>query len=101
MLGRLAEKNADVLSGLGLGGIGNKEQKQLEQPQQQGEASFQKKAEPTNTLTEEEEQYIATLKQLQNRFDEQQMVAVIGILNQLMADPTQVEPVAELLNAKN
>ena len=29
VLGRLAEKNADVLSGLGLGGVGNKETKQL------------------------------------------------------------------------
>jgi hypothetical protein len=44
VLGRLAEKNADVLSGLGLSGIGNKEQKQLDTPQPQGEASFQKKA---------------------------------------------------------
>lgn len=100
VLGRLAEKNADVLSGLGLSGIGNKEQKQLETPQPQGEASFQKKAD-TAALTEEEQQYIATLKQLQNCFDEPQMVAVIGILNQLMADPTQVNPVAELLNIKN
>lgn len=101
VLGRLAEKNADVLSGLGLGGIGNKEQKQLEPTQPQGRASFQKKAESTDTLTEEEQQYITTLKQLQSRFDEQQMVAVIWILNQLMADPSLVGPVAELLNAKN
>lgn len=101
VLGRLAEKNADVLSGLGLGGIGSKEQKQLEAAQPQGEASFQKKTSEGVELSEEDQQYIATLKQLQGRFNEQQMVAVIGILNQLMADPSQVEPVAELLNAKN
>jgi hypothetical protein len=29
------------------------------------------------------------------------MVAVIGILNQLMAEPSQVKIVAELLNTKN
>ena len=88
-----------MLSGLGLSGIGNKEQKQLDTPQPQGEVSFQKKTD-TAAVTEEEQQYIATLKQLQNCFDEPQMVAVIGILNQLMVDPSQVEPEADLLNAK-
>lgn len=100
VLGRLAEKNADVLSGLGLGGLNSKEQKQLEAPQPQGEASFQKKTE-TGAVSEEDHQYLATLRQLQNRFDEPQLIAVIGILNELMADPSQVKPVAELLNIKN
>jgi hypothetical protein len=101
VLGRLAEKNADVLSGLGLGGIGAKEPKQLEPPQPEGEVKFQKKTAEANTITEEEQQYLATLKQLQERFDEPQLIAVIGILNELMADPSQVKPVAELLNSKN
>ncbi len=100
MLGRLAEKNADVLSGLGLSGIGNKEPKQIEAAPPEGEVKFQKKTE-TVALSEAELQYIATLKQLQSCFDEPQLIAVIGILNQLMADPTQVNPVAELLNIKN
>jgi hypothetical protein len=100
VLGKLAEKNADVLSGMGLTGFGNKETKQLEQPQPQGEATFQKKAAEPDPLTEEQQQYIATLQQLQARFDEQQMVAVIGILNQLMEDPSHVNTVAELLNIK-
>jgi hypothetical protein len=100
VLGKLAEKNADVLSGIGLTGFGNKETKQLEQPQPQGEATFQKKSAEPNPLNEEQLQYIATLQQLQARFDEQQMVAVIGILNQLMEDPSHVNTVAELLNIK-
>lgn len=101
VLGRLAEKNADVLNGLGLGGVGNKETKQLEPPQPQGEASFQKKSAEASAVSEEEQQYLATLRQLQSRFDEPQLIAVIGILNELMADPSQVTPVAELLNIKN
>lgn len=100
VLGRLAEKNADVLSGLGLGGIGAKEQKQIDTAPPQGEASFQKKTEQGNAISEEDQSYLYTLKQLQSRFDESQMVAVIGILNHLMADPSQVTIVAELLNTE-
>mgnify|MGYP001797303091 CR=1 FL=1 len=91
---------ADGVRGMGVTGVGNKETKQQEQPQPHGEATFQKKAAEPDPLTEEQQQYISTLQQLQARFDEQQMVAVIGILNQLMEDPSHVNTVAELLNIK-
>ena len=99
LLGRFAEKNADVLSGFGLTGLNNKEQKQVEASTEKTEASFQKKQ--GEGVTEEQMQYLSTLQQLQSRFSEQEMVSVIEILNLLMETPAQVPVVADFLRHKS
>ncbi len=98
VLSRLAEKNADVLHGLGMGGLFRKDMPQ-EVPQlapPQGSASFQKKKDMAGS-DEKQLRHLATLQQLESIFNEQQMVGVIGILNHLMEHPGKIETVTALL----
>jgi hypothetical protein len=97
LFGRWINKNAHALHGLGIAGVEPPALPEIKDEQVEGNASFQRKNN-NNEPTEKQLQYIAIIQQLESRFNEEQMVTVIGILNQLMTDPTQLQPVGELLN---
>lgn len=100
VLGRLAEKHADILAGAGLEGFAKKE-KELPASQQETAVSFQKKEETvTATLSTQHQQYIDFMTELEKSFDEAQMLNVIQILQHLMEDPSKVETVSALLTNK-
>jgi hypothetical protein len=90
---KLAEKHADKLGALGLGGFTPTKELPLAETT---EASFQKK-DPANAPNEKQQQYIEFMTELEKTFDEQQMLSVIQILQQLMEAPQQVETVLSLL----
>jgi hypothetical protein len=95
LLGRFAEKNADMLHGLGLGNVINAPKPALPEAAPVA-ASFQSKNEAA-PADEREGQYLATLRQLNSHFNEGQMVGVIGILNHLMQFPEKIDTVTALL----
>lgn len=70
----------------------------ISQPQADSETSFKKKSDtPQPGLTDQQKGYLTFLEQLEERFDPQEMQKVMYILNSLAADPSQIDPVAELL----
>lgn len=95
LLGRFAEKNADMLHGLGLGNVINAPRPALPDAAPVA-ASFQSKNEPA-PADAREKQYLDTLRQLEGHFNEGQMVGVIGILNHLMQYPEKIDTVTALL----
>jgi hypothetical protein len=99
LLERLAEKNAPLLKGIGLGGLfgGTDNPAAPGLPEPEGAAGFQKKAADT-VPNEKHIQYIAFMEQLVSKFTEPQMVGVISILNHLMEHPDKVDTVTQLLN---
>ena len=96
VLGRLAEKNSDLLSKIGLEGLGNN-QKQIAASEPETEASFQKKTENSN-ITPEQQQYLPVLQQLDQAFDKPHLEIVMLILGRLSEEPETLNSVAELLN---
>ncbi len=55
------------------------------------------KVEDEPALTEQQKGYLNFLRQLEERFDQQEMQKVMFILNSLAADPSQIDLVSELL----
>jgi hypothetical protein len=101
-LGKLAEKNADVLSKVGLQGLSaNKEITDSQTPDT--EATFQKKesnnsASNNTQLNPESLQYIPVLQNLDQAFEKQDLEVVMLILQKFSEEPSQLKTVAELLN---
>jgi len=68
-------------------------------PLQDANVSFKKKTEGNAVeLTEEEKGYMQLFRQLEECFDEEQLMTIMKVLESLMHDSTQLNPVAELLN---
>jgi hypothetical protein len=101
ILERVATKNSGLLNGLGLGDITTKDSKPSLQNEPEGDNSFSKKP-PHPTITEDEDlaPYIATIRTLETHFDATQMEQVIGILQYLMNDPSQLSIILSLLTPK-
>ena len=98
-LGKLAEKNVDLLSKVGLEGFAGSNQKQIEtKPSEETQASFQRKTENGPQITPQHLQYIPVLQQLDAAFDKSQFDIVMQILAKFSADPESLTSVAELLN---
>ncbi len=96
VLGRFAEKNADLLSKVGLEGLSNQKQIPSGEPENT-EASFQKKTETSN-ISPEQLQYISVLQQLDAAFDKPSLEVVMLILGRFSEEPETLTTVAELLN---
>jgi len=79
----------------------DKEKKQLTPAAQEGEASFQKKSEIAEGLTEEQKRYAAFIAQLEQTFNEAQLAEVMLIIQKLAEEPAQLESVKKLLNIQN
>jgi hypothetical protein len=92
---------AAIPGGESLAGIIQKDTMQRsQQAGQQADPSIESsysKVEDEPALTEQQKGYINFLQQLEERFDQQEMQKVISILNSLANDPSQIDPVAELL----
>jgi hypothetical protein len=102
VLGRFAEKNADVLSKVGLQGLSGNNQL-TENKTEETEASFQKKngsAETNGSLNPDSLKYIPVLQNLDQAFKKEDLETVMQILQKFTEDPTQLTTVADLLNIK-
>ena len=98
-IGRLAEKNADLLSKVGLEGFAVSNQKQIDaNPTEETQASFQRKIENGPQITPQHLQYIPVLQQLDAAFDKSQFDIEMQILAKFSGDPDSLTSVAELLN---
>ena len=95
VLGRLAEKNADLLSKVGLEGLSSN-QKQIPGTDTT-EASFQKKTDNQN-LSPEQLPYVSVLQQLDQAFDKSSLELVMLVLGRFSEEPETLRSVAELLN---
>ncbi len=103
----IVRKNAHIIAaipgGENLAGI--IQQDTMQRIKQASQASDQKpdqessysKVEDEPTLTEQQRGYLDFLGQLEERFDQQEMQKVMFILNSLAADPSQIDPVSQLL----
>lgn len=98
VLDKFAEKHSDVLSKVGLVGLGNTPGTTASG---ETEASFQKK-DPTGTdnssLKPEHLQYIPVLQQLDAAFEKVQLEIVMQVLAKFSEEPEQLKTVADLLN---
>jgi len=72
-------------------------QQSLSRPQEETQASFQKKTAPGSELKPEHLQYIPVLQQLEQAFNAEQLELLSKILNSFRK-PANLTPVAELLN---
>lgn len=98
-IGRLAEKNAHLLSNVGLSGFAGNSQKQIEaKPTEETQASFQRKSDTGPQITPQHLQYIPVLQQLDAAFDKSQFDIVMQILARFSTEPETLTSVAELLN---
>lgn len=105
----ILRRNAHLLAALpggeGLAGIIKEDTIQkMQQAGKQGQATQEKDMETTFSrkeeapvLTEQQKGYINFFQQMEERFDEQEMQKVMFILNSLANDPSQIDPVSELL----
>jgi len=73
-------------------------QQSLSRPQEETQASFQKKTAPGSELKPEHLQYIPVLQQLEQAFNAEQLELLSKILNKFSEEPANLTPVAELLN---
>jgi len=101
VLGRFAEKNADVLTKVGLQGLsGSKELS--ETSTEETEATFQKKGAENNEnnsqLNPDSLQYIPLLQSLDQAFEKEDLETVMQILKTFSEEPSQLKTVADLLN---
>lgn len=97
VLGRLAEKNADLLSKVGLEGLGNNQKQIPGAEPTETAASFQKKTD-NQDISPEQSQYISVLQQLDQAFDKPTLEVVMIILGKFSEEPETLKSVAELLN---
>jgi len=97
VLGRLAEKNSDLLSKVGLEGLGNNQKQIPGTEPTETEASFQKKTDNQN-ISPEQLPYISLLQQLDQAFDKPNLEVVMLILGRFSEEPETLKSVAELLN---
>ena len=93
----LAEKNADLLSKVGLEGLSNNQKQIPGTEPTETEASFQKKTDNQN-ISPEQLQYISVLQQLDQAFDKPSLEVVMLILGRFSEEPETLKSVAELLN---
>jgi hypothetical protein len=102
VLGRFAEKNADVLAKVGLSGLSNKEIP--ENKAEETEATFQKKQSDNNayqpSLNPESLKYIPLLQKLDQAFEGEDLETVMLIIQKFCEEPEQLKTVAELLNVR-
>ena len=79
----------------------DKEKRQLTPSAPEGEASFQKKSETVEGLTEEQKRYASFIAQLEQTFNEAQLADVMQVIHKLAEEPGQLEPIKQLLNIQN
>jgi len=87
----------------GLAGIIERDNTQPFQPiiqQPETEVTFKKKEQPAPALTEEDQQCLALIKNIQNHFTPDEFTKVIDVLDALSKDKTQITPVMELLTER-
>jgi hypothetical protein len=100
VLGKFAEKHADVLSQVGLEGLAAGKPRSLpEAPPAEGAAAFEKKKE--GPLKPEYLQYVPVLQQLDAAFDQKQLATVMQVLEKFSEEPANLKTVADLLNIQN
>jgi len=103
VLGKFAEKNADVLSKVGLQGLSNNKELSVAK-NEETETTFQKKAnsEQSNNsnLNPESLQFIPILQNLNQAFETEDLETVMLILQKFSEEPSQLKTVAELLNVQ-
>lgn len=98
VLDKFAERHSDVLSKVGLVGLGGTLAKEIPETEET-EASFQKKANTgEQQLKPEHLQYIPVLQQLDAAFEKPQLEIVMQVLGKFSEEPVQLNIVAELLN---
>ena len=76
----------------------DKDKKQITPAAAEGEASFQKKTETDEGMSEEQKRYAAFLAQLEQNFNEAQLADVMKVIQKLAEDPAQLDAVKQLLN---
>lgn len=99
VLGKLAERHADVLAKAGLEGFGARKPELPSQPE--GEASFQKKSEAAENLSEDQKRYISFLSSLEQVFNHDQLDELMKIIQKLSEEPVRLNEVSQLLNIQN
>ena len=103
----MIRRNPQMLSrlpgGEALAGIieadNSEKQQQANAPQQETQASFQKKS--SGDLKPEQLRYIPLLQQLDNAFNTAELEVVMQVLQRLAEEPSNLKTVAELLNIQN
>jgi len=100
VLGKFAEKNAEVLSKVGLQGLSTSSKDLPLNSSEESEASFQKKTGESGQLNPESLQYIPVLQNLDQAFAKEDLEVVMQILQKFTEEPTQLKTVAELLNVQ-
>lgn len=103
MIRRNPQMLAKIPGGESLAGIIEKDNQEREEAAQQkttpeGEATFKKKEEQTAGLSDEEKRYLGVLREMEEKFDDEQVEKVVKIIQSLAADTTQIDPVVELLS---
>jgi hypothetical protein len=76
-------------------------QQSLSGTQEKSEASFSRKTENANELSEDEKRYIELGKDMEERFNDDELTDVILIIQALAQSPAHIKTVSDLLNAKN
>jgi hypothetical protein len=94
---------AKLPGGVALAGVIELDNKEREQTistvQHTEEASFKRKEENTSAdLTEQDKNYLRVVKQMEEHFDQTQLMKVMQIIDKLAQDTSNINPVAELLN---
>lgn len=104
MIRRNPKMLAKIPGGESLAGIieqDNKEKLDAAEPGgTETQVSFKKKEERSGGLTEEEQNYIRVIRQMEEHFDEAQLQKVMLINQSLAEDTSRIEPVASLLDIK-
>jgi hypothetical protein len=94
---------AKLPGGVALAGVIEHDNKEREQTihatQTTEEASFKRKDENISAdLTEQDKNYLRVVKQMEEHFDQTQLMKVMQIIDKLAQDTSNINPVAELLN---
>lgn len=97
VLDKFAEKHSDVLSKVGLVGLGNAPSNTTTEAEET-EASFQKKGNENSSFKPEHLQYIPVLQNLDQAFQKEDLETVMKVLQKFSEEPSHLKTVAELLN---
>lgn len=99
LLGKFAEKNPKLLAGIGLEGLAGGDANRTEDVEHEElKAHFQKKQPAEPEVAPELVGYLPLLAQLDKSFSRDDLRIVMQILGSLSEEPTNLKPVAELLN---
>ena len=105
MLEGIIRRNPKIIAklpgGAALAGVFEQDNKERETDSTtETEASFERKPDSEPELTQEERAFIEAIKQMEQKIGTDQLMKVMQIIECLTNDPSQINPVAELLNIK-